>query len=367
VAGGSAGRNRSRAAGRGGGAGGAGLGAAGLHAATVSRGACCGGTRSRRGCRRRPGSPRRTRRSRKTWRRGDRPWWQHVLAEPRRHAELRELLAVAAAPHLQDWLATAFVEPWIVDELEVPAPAPATLAALVEAGRRAGRRAGDAARERHPPDRGARPVRRRARAGPRGRPRGRRAGPVPGRPRGGLFRRPAKAVTDALGRMGPAREYFATTRDPRRSCSATAWQPSWRAVANLRKFLRAFVDWADTASGARARRGDLRRDGPAGRRLVRESSRGPARRAGPAAGDPGRRVPGHDPDQLALLRELLRREAEGRRARLLRGDAKQSIYKFRGADLPALDRFETGYPALVGCPPRGSAADAAATFSAGRW
>jgi ATP-dependent exoDNAse (exonuclease V) beta subunit len=58
-----------------------------------------------------------------------------------------------------------------------------------------------------------------------------------------------------------------------------------------------------------------------------------------------------DPLQLDILRSLLRRSAgESALLGFFVGDRKQSIYRFRDADLPAIEAFVRDYPALVGVP-----------------
>lgn len=56
-----------------------------------------------------------------------------------------------------------------------------------------------------------------------------------------------------------------------------------------------------------------------------------------------------DPMQLELLEELLRRDSvdDHPLKGFFVGDPKQSIYRFRGADLPAIESFVTRYPKIV--------------------
>ena len=58
-----------------------------------------------------------------------------------------------------------------------------------------------------------------------------------------------------------------------------------------------------------------------------------------------------DPDQLALLKNLLSRPPESGHEVLgfFVGDAKQSIYRFRDADFMGVEEFQKNYQSLVGC------------------
>ncbi|NQU12392.1 UvrD-helicase domain-containing protein, partial [bacterium] len=281
-------------------------------------------------------------------------WWQHVLTDPDRHDQLRALLAAAPAGDLQNWLAVAFAQPWIVDDLPQSPPDPRQLAALVDAGRqlvaelvtvRKNATKVIALRDRF------RVVLEDARAGRSG------AWVTLGRfladHEKELFDPSTKAVADAIGRLDGAKTFF-------EDYAATAQLVLGQALTGelavpwqiWQQFLRGFIDWADTAA---VRELGLVTYDTMVRLAVRVLRDHPAVRA--AERDRLRAVlvdefQDTDPEQLALLQLLLRRQRdEPAVLGFFVGDSKQSIYRFRGADLPALKRFEQQYAELAGVPP----------------
>jgi ATP-dependent helicase/nuclease subunit A len=274
-------------------------------------------------------------------------WWQHVLADETLRKELGELSKTITIAQMSDWLEAVFEHPWIAQEMEFDTPDAGTVQEI---------RAACDALVNHPNAMGLTDVE------------DLRAVLAVTPFSWGKFcdlihEKRAKLFLDRLAvdkakklqiaiRALPAnhRRYFesVTAIYPHilGKCLADEHDDAW---AHWRNFVAKFATWAD---GAAIRElsvvtfdemvrlaAKLLRTNEAVRREERT-------RLWAILVDEFQDT---DPVQLQLLEELLRRDSPGDHELkgFFVGDPKQSIYRFRGADLPAIESFVDRYPKVV--------------------
>ena len=283
-------------------------------------------------------------------------WWQLVIGDRRLREEFTRLAAVVPIQELRDWLVAIAGQPWIAQELDLGKPDARSLDELVRA---AGLLVAnlEAAPERWTGIASAREALRTAlRRVERGEP-------------GGwtefcaalldhqqtIFRKPAQCVKDAAGKLGPLARYFqqfaAAYTPALRQCLATDLAGEWET---WKSFARSFAAWADGAAVRELHLVTFDEMVRRAARLVAENDavrREERERLWALLVDEFQDT---DPVQLGLLRALLRRDTnrEHEVYGFFVGDPKQSIYRFRDADLPAILDFQKNYPALVRADPR---------------
>lgn len=275
-------------------------------------------------------------------------WWQHVITDDALNAQLQQLVEWFPLGDLATWLETIVRYPWLAAKLDLGEPDPfevrEVLAALEDlvaglANARANAKTVIAARESLS---AVLPAMARGESG---------AWETGCRVLGAvadlIYRKPSKRVTDTIANLGERSRYFGdfeTIYLPLlRQCLATDWAARWRV---WRAFVTAFADWAD---GAVVRELDLVTFDEMVRRAVRVLRDHPDARREERERLWGLLVDEFqdtDPTQLELLRLLLER-GSARDHEVLGffvGDRKQSIYRFRDADLPAIEKFVQDYP-----------------------
>jgi ATP-dependent exoDNAse (exonuclease V) beta subunit len=273
-------------------------------------------------------------------------WWERVAADPELGAAFAEVSKVSNVLQMSEWLEAVYDDRWIVEEME-----------MVSFDRDDERVEAFLA--------GARKLVNHAKAG---------------------TLKDVKALGEALGERGFTWERLCRTvdasqkklfldREPtKKLAEATAelttkeraafesagtmypllvarWLRAERAETweKWRAFLRAFADWADKAAVTEL--GVVTFDD-----MIRLAAELLTRDAGVRREERGRlwgilvdEFQDTDPWQLTLLECLVRRERtdEHEVTGFFVGDGKQSIYRFRDADLPAIERFHGRYGQIV--------------------
>ncbi len=279
-------------------------------------------------------------------------WWRHVAADPELSERLAALLEHIPLADIEQWLVAIIQAPWIADELNFGPPDRQTLDellaatdALVAGLAKARSNATNIHRANAALSAALQQVRAQKLGGWKTFCEALRTADS------AVIRSRAKAAQDARAGLGRLKSYYETFEaayvPALRQCLATDLAPLWQ---QWRAFLGKFARWAN---GAVVRELNLVTFNEMIRRAV-------ALLAGHAEVRHEERTrlwallvdefQDTDPVQLELLRQLLgRHSATDHEVRgFFVGDHKQSIYRFRDADLPAITQFVRTYPALMG-------------------
>ncbi len=283
-------------------------------------------------------------------------WWQRVvLDDSEAQEELVKLLEVAPVSQIRHWLKLSYQFPWIGEEAEaLPLNDKEQIDQLVEAVQALVQALGTAT--------GSRIERERIRLDQIGQ---RLASDEAGcweqlclfarEQRQYLFldRAKTKGVQEAIKVLSSRHaQYFQSWiylySPAARICVAKQFGKTWKVWT---RFLGRFISWAD---GAGIRELGLITFDEMIRLAVRLLEENPGiRRA-----EQGRlrailvdEFQDTDPSQLRLLRALLAKDSQSQREVLgfFVGDTKQSIYRFRGADVGSIDDFYQHYQSYTGC------------------
>ena len=279
-------------------------------------------------------------------------WWQKVLSEPELRGELEKLIRTLPLEDMRAWLEAVYRNRWIADEMDFGRPDQNTVSELIEASRQlapALEGAGGNAKKVIQAGRELNAI---------------LAGISSNKPFawrdfcGFLVNRydvlfgprRAKVMREAIASLGalrpPYENYDATYAAVLQKCLAQEYKDDW---ARWRRFVGRFAAWSEDAAvrelgivtfddmvrlAAR-----VLRQNPAVRREERE-------RLWAVLVDEFQDT---DPTQLDLLESLLGRKSptDHEVSGFFVGDRKQSVYRFRGADLAAIDKFVCGYQKMV--------------------
>ena len=284
-------------------------------------------------------------------------WMERVLGDRRLVGQIEKLLPVVPLGEQRAWFAALLDDPWIADELDFGRPAKADLDALVGALRQLV--AGLAAASTHYTKilAARQDLSQACDAALKG---GKGAWLGLCRSIEGhadIWFGTGKTVRKEIDRIDPKGRWFGKSEAVRplllRQVLATDRAPEW----NLwREHCLAFREWAKDAAIRELnlvtfdemvrRAAELLRTDAAARKDERK-------RLWALLVDEFQDT---DPLQLDILRSLLGRgPGEKEILGFFVGDRKQSIYRFRDADLPAIEAFVRDYPTLVGVPANGVA------------
>ncbi len=274
-------------------------------------------------------------------------WLERVLADPKLRAQLEVILPVAPLEEQRAWGIALLKHPWIADELDFAQPTPRDLDKLLAFFRDL---VAQLASTNYRKIRAAREDLSAACAKvEEGRSGAWRALHRSLGKHGGTWFDPPKIVSKAVGSLDPEGRWFGKDEARRllvRQILTTDLAKEWNF---WRDHVRAFCRWAKDAAIHELnlvtfdemirRAAELLRNDPEARKAERE-------RLWALLVDEFQDT---DPVQLDILRSLLsRRSDEPEALGFFVGDAKQSIYRFRNADLPAIEAFAQGYAAMVG-------------------
>jgi ATP-dependent helicase/nuclease subunit A len=283
-------------------------------------------------------------------------WWQQkVLSDPQLQKELAQLLTVVPLRHIRLWLTYSYESRWMAEESEaLPLKNEKRMQELVDAGAALVRALAKGG--------GTKIVRKRDQfdqilqditSGQKGA--FRELCDFILQAKRDLFLHPkiTKTVRGAIEGLAPEHSrYFQSWTDfyvpALRICLAQEFAPTW---AVWTRFLGRFVDWAEEAA---MRELGLVTFDEMIRLAVRLLEQHPAIRRAEQAKLRALLVDEFqdtDPDQLRLFKALLKRDPEDPHEVLgfFVGDTKQSIYRFRSADVPSILDFCRRYESHTGC------------------
>lgn len=278
-------------------------------------------------------------------------WWQHAATDAGRREQLARLLAAVSVADLRAWLVALVDHPWMAAELDFGRPDKRALAGVLTAtdrlvagleNARGNARTAIAIREEL---RTALVNARAARPGA-----WQEFCRVLCDREDQIFSADTKVMQTAragLGEWAGCYENFAAAYGPLlQQCLATDLAGVW---TDWTDFARAFVAWAE---GAVVRELNLVTFDDMVRHAARLLATNPVVRREERERLWGLLVDEFqdtDPVQLDLLRQLVGRRspAEHEVIGFFVGDPKQSIYRFRDADLPAIENFAARYAALA--------------------
>ncbi len=283
-------------------------------------------------------------------------WWQRkVLSDPQLQKELAQLLTVVPVRHIREWLTYSYQSPWMAKESEaLPLEGEKEIQKLVDAGHalvQSLSRGGGSRIE------GNRDRLDQILQGITSRQKGafRELCDFILRTKRDLFLHDkiTKTVRRAIEGLAPEhlcyfQSWTAFYIPALRICLAQEFAPIW---AVWTRFLGRFVDWAEEA--AMRELGLITFDEMI-RLAVRLLEQHPSIRRAEQAKLRALLVDEFqdtDPDQLRLFKALLKHDPDDPHEVLgfFVGDTKQSIYRFRSADVPSIDDFCRRYESHTGC------------------
>ena len=285
----------------------------------------------------------------------DRWWQQKVLADPQLQKELAQLLQVVPVKHIREWLKSSYQSRWLADEsAALPLKNEKEMQEWVDAGFALVRAlaAGGGSKIEENRDR-LDQVLQDITSGQKGA--FRELCDFIWQVKGDFFldRKITNAVRDAIQALPPEHSrHFQSWTDfyvpAVRHCVATEFGEIW-TVWTL--FLGRFADWAE---GAAMRELGLITFDEMIRLAVKLLEEHPSIRRAEQAKLRALLVDEFqdtDPDQLRLFKALLKREPNDPHEVLgfFVGDTKQSIYRFRNADVPSIEDFYHHYKRYTGC------------------